>query len=131
MKDVIYKPLTLWDEPRDPHAAALIYRPSDPFAVELNMPRVNRDAVSVLFDRGLLIDGLAEPVGEGDVRIAPGDADGWISLTVPVDGERVEFYGARKVIDAFLDATLRRVPSGGELAPAAEDLDRWLAGALS
>lgn len=116
MKNMIYKPFTLQDaDRREPHAAAVIYRPSDPFAVELVMPRVNHDAVSVLFGRALLLDGLEDAAGDGVVRIAPHDADGWISLTVPVDGQQVEFYASRKALEGFVNTTFRLVRLGREV----------------
>ncbi|WP_091079291.1 SsgA family sporulation/cell division regulator [Nonomuraea wenchangensis] len=60
---------------------------------------------------------MAEPVGDGDVRVAPHpDSDDWVRLELPIDGRPAEFYAARSAIDEFVDATCLLVPSGREAA---------------
>lgn len=147
------RPLILWNAARhgdQPHAAAIVFRRDNPFAVEIILPLHDPDtvtndqlrvhpgarddeiSVAIPFSRALLIDGMEEPAGEGDVRVAPHIVDsGYISLTLPLTVGGVEFYTERGPLEAFTDETLRMVPLGGEIAIADAELDRWLAGVIA
>jgi hypothetical protein len=112
-------------------SAWLSFRKADPFAVELEIS-VDGDEVSFVFARELLIDGLAELVGEpGFVQIGPHDLDAYITFTLPVASARREFYAERFVIDFFVDMTCRKVPLSEQRRVAAAELNRWLAGVTS
>jgi hypothetical protein len=141
--------ILLWDASRhgiEPNRCTLTFRRDDPFAVDLVFPvrdttkvtndqlRVHPDsrddAISVVitFSRTLVIDGMEAPAGHGTVRIEPHIVDrDYITITLPLTVEGVEFYTERRALEAFVDATCRMVPLGGELAPAGRELDRWLA----
>ncbi|MER7361976.1 SsgA family sporulation/cell division regulator [Nonomuraea wenchangensis] len=127
----IHRPITLWSPARSappvPFAASAVYTPDDPFAVEFAVPsRDGGEPHSVLFARGLLIDGVAEPAGDGDVHVAPHpDSDEWVRLELPIDGRPAEFYAERSAVDEFVDATCLLVPSGREAAEL--DLDGMIA----
>ncbi|MEV0826388.1 SsgA family sporulation/cell division regulator [Nonomuraea rubra] len=153
MRTIIRRRLTLWNAAAhgdQPHAATIIYRRDNPFAVEIILPlhdpdtvtndRLcvhpgNRDdeiAVLIPFSRALLIDGMEEPAGEGDVRVEPHIVDsGYIALTLPLTREGTEFYTERGPLEAFADETLRMLPLGDEIPIADAALDRWLDGVFA
>lgn len=54
----------------DSLVAALVYDPADPFAVTLAF-RTDTQQVTWTFGRDLLIEGLYEPTGDGDMHIWP------------------------------------------------------------
>lgn len=131
MTAFVHRTVTLWTlsptgEPR-PYAATATFYPDDPFAVELAVPfRRGREPKSVLFARELLIDGLAEPAGEGDVRVAPHpDMDGWVLIELPIECRQVEFWAEQAPLNEFVDATLLLLPSSRELTQL--DLDGLIA----
>lgn len=149
MRTIIRRRVTLWNAAAhgdQPHDATLIYRRDHPFAVELILPlrdpgavtndRLlvhpgNRDEISVFipFSRALLIDGLEVPSGEGAVRVEPHIVDtAYVSVTLPLTCDGVEFYTERAPLEAFVYDTLRMLPTGAEIPIADAALDRWLAG---
>ncbi|MFI7126036.1 SsgA family sporulation/cell division regulator [Nonomuraea sp. NPDC050153] len=149
MNMTLRRPLILWAVTRDgdqPHAASIIFRRDDPFAVEIVLPLHDVDAVTndqlrvdpdsrddaisvvITFSRALLIDGLEAPAGEGQVRVEPHIVDSdYITIRLPLTADGVAFCTERAPLEAFVDATYRMVPLGGEKRLAAKELDRWLA----
>jgi len=149
MKGRLERRLLLWDASRhgiEPYRCTLVFRRDDPFAVDLVFPvrditkvtndelRVHPDSrddaisVVVTFSRALLIDGLEAPAGVGEVRVEPHIVDrDYITITLPLTADGVEFYTERRSVEAFVDATCRMVPLGREPAMAGGELDRWLA----
>ncbi|WP_219471281.1 SsgA family sporulation/cell division regulator [Nonomuraea rhizosphaerae] len=122
----------LWDaaDPDDkPYAAMLGYRADDPFAVTLLMPSHDSDDVTeIVFARELLIDGLEQPTGAGEVRVEPHIVDrDYITLTCA--GRQL--FTERVVLERFVAATCALVPSGSECARVNRDLERWLAEAIA
>jgi len=115
--------------------ATLRYEPSDPYAVHVvfaGAEGVDDDefVVSWCFGRQLLVDGLTEPAGIGDVRIWP-----WSGQTGPVvalalsspDGQAL-FEVPRPVLERFLERTFDEVPAGTEAGQL--DLDAVVAALL-
>lgn len=99
-----------------PMVAELRYDPSDPYAVEMAFLKGGVEVVWV-FARDLLIRGLSEPVGHGDVQVFPSiDDDGRavveIALRAPT-GEALVEGRVRDVLE-FLAQTLRAVWPGTE-----------------
>ena len=99
-----------------PVEAELRYDPADPYAVAMAF-LVSGRAVVWVFGRDLLMQGVSEPVGDGDVQVLPSiDADGraqvLISLTAPTGQALVEVR-ARDVLD-FLALTAQAVWPGTE-----------------
>jgi hypothetical protein len=153
MRKILNRPLLLWNAARHsdkPYAATIVYRRDDPFAVEIILPlhdldtvtnddlRVHPgsrdDEISVLipFSRALLVDGLEAPAGEGVVRVAPHEDDSdYIVVTLPLTAAGVAFYVERAALEAFVDATFRLVPLGGEVRLVDRDLGRWLSGVFA
>ena len=104
--------------------AVLGYDPADPWAVEVRFGRPV-ETVRWLIGRDLLLDGLTDPVGEGDVQLSPsideyGRAAVVIDLSSP-HGRLVSQLSTRD-LGAFLARTLAVVPEGTESI----DLDRMV-----
>ena len=104
----------------------LRYDRQDPFAVQIVFPsEVSLDGheVAWVFSRELLEDGLHTPVGQGDVRIRPGDpARTVIELRAPEGMAVIEFDTAG--LRCFLRGAYELVPCGEEHLGL--DLDRGL-----
>ena len=105
--------------------ALFSYDPGDPFAATLTLKASPRD-VRWTFARDLLIDGLFEPAGEGDVVVFPfldpetGSAVTVLELRSP-DGTFMAQV-AQQALQAFVRAMLDSVPLGAESDLV--DLDR-------
>ncbi|WP_031171844.1 SsgA family sporulation/cell division regulator [Streptosporangium roseum] len=110
--------LTLWaaDRPDYPLAAVLTYSADDPYAVRLAFVQGSRETVAYVFARGLLADGLYDPVGEGDVMVGPHeDHEPYLVITLrPEDGYPFALYVVRSQIEAFVDRAYRLVAMGRE-----------------
>jgi hypothetical protein len=112
----VFKALTLWpvDRREQPVATTLFYEAGDPYAVQLLFPQ-SEGVLPWVFGRALLIDGLEEAAGQGDVRIAPHEADGWLVITLlPEEHVPLAFYASRTVVEQFVDATYKVVHLGRE-----------------
>ena len=98
--------------------ADLVFDPADPYAVTMVF-RTGVQEVRWTFGRELLLDGLYEPTGDGDVHVWPclssnGSAVVIIELCSP-DGELLVQAGSRHV-NQFVNAMLASVPDGQESA---------------
>ena len=101
-----------------PLETELSYDPADPLAVSATFSTV-AGRVRWTFGRDLLIEGLVEPVGDGDVHVWPCvDNDGnsvvIIELCSP-DGEAL-VQGRTAEITAFVERMTRSVAQGAEAA---------------
>ncbi|GAA2134201.1 SsgA family sporulation/cell division regulator [Kitasatospora kazusensis] len=108
----------------------LEYDPLDPYAVRCTFHLPGDTPVAWVFARELLLDGISNPAGEGDVRIHPvgGElSDVRIRLCSP-EGGAVLRAPAPPLI-AFLARTDRLVPMGQEIVSG--ELDAQLADILS
>lgn len=95
---------------------ALTFDVADPYAVSLKLQHGEQSVVWT-FARELLVGGLHEPTGDGDVHIWPclsahGSSVVMIELSSP-DGELLVEASSRDVSE-FLDAAARLVPIGSE-----------------
>jgi sporulation and cell division protein SsgA len=92
------------------------YSAYDPFAVSLAV-RTRQDRwVEWLIGRELVITGLDEPAGEGDVRMRPLTVQGYDIVEIEIrshDGRAV-LEVDRDLLRSFVDATLEMVPVGAE-----------------
>ncbi len=104
-----------------PHGPApvegeLRYDPADPYAVSLVFFLSRREVVWV-FARDLLMRGVHEPVGEGDVTVQPSlGADNRAVVALELfspEGRALVQAPAREVLD-FLQQTALSVPPGAE-----------------
>ncbi|HYO41344.1 MAG TPA: SsgA family sporulation/cell division regulator [Nocardioidaceae bacterium] len=110
-----------------PIEAELHYDPSDPYAVTAVF-LTGDSPVRWTFGRDLLLEGIAEPAGDGDVHVWPCmDADGrpvvLMELCSP-DGEAL-IQARTEQLAAFLDRVTAAVPPGSE--PRLLDIDSALA----
>jgi len=93
----------------------LCYKSTDPFAVRIAF-RVDDTTVDWVFARTLLIGGLLEPVGGGDVVVAPshhGNED-TVQITLKAHHEYAVLEAPARMIAAFLKQTCQAVPIGAE-----------------
>ena len=98
--------------------ADLVFDPADPFAVTMVF-RTGVQEVRWTFGRDLLVEGLYEPTGDGDVHVWPclssnGSAVVIVELCSP-DGELLVQAGSRAV-NGFVTKMLAAVPDGQEAA---------------
>ncbi|MGX1882407.1 SsgA family sporulation/cell division regulator [Streptomyces sp. NPDC055287] len=96
----------------------LRYTTRDPYAVRMTFHLPGDEPVTWAFGRELLLDGLSEPCGEGDVRIGPTDPNELVDVHIrlQVAGDRALFRASAAPLVAFLDRTDRLVPLGQECA---------------
>ena len=100
-----------------PVDAVLGYDSADPFAVSVTFRVSAEEQVRWVFARDLLVDGLDNPSGQGDVMIWPDaiDADVIVlSLTTP-QGHAL-FKARRWILRDFVEQSLATVPAGTESA---------------
>ncbi len=105
--------------------AALSYDPSDPWAVRLDFGRPG-DTVQWVVGRDLLLEGVTDPAGEGDVMVWP-SIDEYCRAVVVLEfcsphGRLVTQVSTRE-LNRFLARTVALVPRGAE----AIDLDELVA----
>lgn len=107
--------LVVAGESATPVPVDLQYSAGDPFAVHATFHTAG-EAVSWVFARELLSDGLRAPAGEGDVRVWPSRRYGadvvLLSLSSP-DGQALLEAHADEMAE-FLQRTYTAVPAGAE-----------------
>lgn len=94
----------------------LSYRSHDPYAVHVGFHIHSEAPVHWTFARELLVQGLTEPCGEGDVRVWPTRVGArevvCMALSSPHGDALVEVSST--VLTAWLEQTLHAVPAGAE-----------------
>ncbi|MEU6677148.1 SsgA family sporulation/cell division regulator [Streptomyces sp. NPDC046853] len=113
----------------------LRYEAGDPYAVRFTFHLPGDAPVTWAFGRELLVDGMGEACGEGDVHIAPTDPEllDEVHIRLQVGADQALFRVGIPPLLAFLDRTDKLVPLGQERALADfethldEALDRILA----
>lgn len=112
-----------------PVVAGLRYDACDPWAVRVAFRTggVGDGVVEWMFARQLLTDGMAGPVGEGDVRVWPSGAgrERVVELAMASPSGSALFEIDRDGLLEFLQATYLAVPTGVE--DEAVDLDAEIA----
>jgi hypothetical protein len=101
------------------HASAavwLAYRMADPYAVALTIRQGPGAGTTWLFGRELLTHGLDQPVGDGDVVVAPGPNPARDALLVGVRNETADAVVelSRRSLARFLRRTYGLIPVGRE-----------------
>ncbi|POX58932.1 SsgA family sporulation/cell division regulator [Streptomyces sp. Ru62] len=122
---------------RCPVLAHLSYDADDPFAVSAVFAHDGRVLACWRLDRQMLADGLAGPVGVGDVRMRPEATGPWHELRLEFlgdtrpDGGRhhAVVFAWAPAIAAFLRETHQIVPPGRERIPVDELLAEILSAA--
>ena len=94
----------------------LSWSPHLPMAVTLELPETPYGDLTILwrFARDLLADGMAGPVGEGDVRVAPGPAPDLLTVTLRSPEGRASIHLDRYQVATLLFLTYRLAPRGRE-----------------
>ncbi|MEU5833379.1 SsgA family sporulation/cell division regulator [Streptomyces diacarni] len=96
--------------------ARLSYRTDDPIAVHVAFHIHSETPVHWTFARQLLVEGVAEPCGDGDVRVWPTSVAGrkvvCMALSSPHGDALLE--APSPVLTAWLERTLHAVPVGDE-----------------
>ena len=115
--------------PSLPVVASLGYDVADPWAVRVAFYTggPGDGVVEWMFARQLLTDGVAGPVGEGDIRVWPAmhGADRVINLAMASPSGAALFELDRDALVRFLQQTYQAVPTGQEADVV--DLDAELA----
>lgn len=96
--------------------ASFGYDPSDPYAVWLTF-RAKSGDVRWAVSRALLLRGLADPAGEGDIRLWPSidqDARAVVVMDFRSPGGRLVAQVNSQDLHAFLNRTQAAVPLGTE-----------------
>ncbi|MBO8193041.1 SsgA family sporulation/cell division regulator [Streptomyces oryzae] len=97
--------------------ARLSYRTDDPYAVHMTFHIHSETPVHWTFARELLVEGLAQPCGDGDVRVWPTCVAGrevlCMALSSPNGDALLE--APSSVVAAWLERTMRAVAPGSEL----------------
>ncbi|MFI7240451.1 SsgA family sporulation/cell division regulator [Streptomyces qinglanensis] len=110
--------------------ARLSYRTDDPYAVHMTFHIHSDTPVRWTFARELLVEGVAQPCGDGDVRVWPtsvADRDVLcLALSSPNGDALLE--APSQVVADWLERVLRAVPPGSE--SEALGLDEQLTGLL-
>lgn len=89
------------------YRAALTYRASDPFTVELAFDDPDRGETVVLVDRAHLKAGLTRRAGDSVVQVQPHTLDDWLVISViTMHGQR-RFYADAVPVRRFLNDTDR------------------------
>ena len=101
------------------------YDTTEPYALTVAFATDRGRWVEWVFARDLLIDGLTEPAGDGDFRVAPDTDPDLVILEIIAPSGSAAFTLEREDVAAFLDRTLELVPAGTESAHF--DVDRLLA----
>jgi hypothetical protein len=119
--------------PSLPVLADLAYAAADPWAVRVAFQTGGEGPEGVvewLFARQLLSDGVARPMGEGDVRVWPSvnGTEPVVHLGMSSPSGSALFEMARDDVVEFLQQTYVAVPTGSE--GLVIDLDRELNGLL-
>ncbi|MER0446979.1 SsgA family sporulation/cell division regulator [Streptomyces sp. Edi4] len=96
----------------------LTYEATDPYAVRMTFHLPGDAPVTWTFGRELLLDGINEPAGDGDVRIEPSEPDELcdVHIKLQVGADRALFRAGVAPLVAFLDRTDKLVPLGQEWA---------------
>jgi hypothetical protein len=103
------------------------YQAADPYAVGFSV-RIEQDHwVEWLVARDLVVAALSEPVGDGDIRLTPKDAQGYRIVEIEIrstDGRAV-LEVDHDLLHRFVHATISVVPLGQESSRF--DLDEEIA----
>jgi hypothetical protein len=101
------------------------YDSTEPYALTVAFATERGRWIEWVFARDLLLDGLSEPSGEGDFRIAPDTDPDLLVLEIHAPSGSAAFAIDRYDTEDFLARTLDLVPTGTESTHF--DIDRLLA----
>jgi hypothetical protein len=106
----------LLNDSTTPVLSRMSFHADEPFAVTVAFRTERGRWIEWTFARDLLVVGLLEPTGIGDVRVRPDLSEDEAMLTLEI--ESPDGYAAfeleREDVQSFVDATLDLVPLGSE-----------------
>lgn len=108
--------------------AELAYDAEDPFAVTMTF-RTRSGDVPWVFHRELLLNGMSNPAGDGDVRISPSiDIDGRAVTMIELQSNTGSFVAQARTPEVyeFVTGTLNLVPLGAEVIDVDAMIDTLL-----
>ncbi|HEX6471795.1 MAG TPA: SsgA family sporulation/cell division regulator [Streptosporangiaceae bacterium] len=108
--------LVVPDRTTVPLLATVEYAADDPYALRVAFHVGNDEPVEWIFARELLTIGMGRLVGDGDVQVWPGDADGHRSINIGLSspfGDAL-FEAPFAPLADFLRRTFQIVPAGRE-----------------
>ncbi|MDT8910223.1 SsgA family sporulation/cell division regulator [Amycolatopsis sp. PS_44_ISF1] len=106
----------LLNESTTPVLSRLSYHADEPFAVTVAFRTERGRWIEWTFARDLLVTGLDEPSGLGDVRVRPDLSEDEAMLTLEIESPDgyASFELEREDVRNFLDSSYELVPLGGE-----------------
>ena len=106
----------LLNESTTPVLSRLSYHAEEPFAVTVAFRTERGRWIEWTFARDLLVTGMTEPSGLGDVRIRPdlSEDDELLTLEIESPDGYASFELEREDVRTFLDASCELVPLGEE-----------------
>lgn len=114
MTAAVTEMILISDPALPPVHAEFRFRSDDPFAVELALSIDQSPAITWVFGRDLLIEGVQGPAGMGDVQVFPVHDGTVIELRSGEQAARLLAH-TPDVAD-FLEGTVELVPAGSESA---------------
>lgn len=106
----------LLNESTTPVLSRLSFHADEPFAVTVAFRTERGRWVEWTFARDLLVTGMTEPAGLGDVRVRPDLSEDEAMLTLEIESPDgyASFELEREDVETFVGATLELVPLGSE-----------------
>jgi len=114
MTGAVTEMILISDPALTPVHAEFRYRSNDPFAVQLLLSIDQSPAITWVFGRELLVEGVRGPAGMGDVQIFPVHDGTVIELRSGEQSARLLSH-TPDLLD-FLDHSIELVPTGSESA---------------
>ncbi|WP_340686688.1 SsgA family sporulation/cell division regulator [Amycolatopsis coloradensis] len=99
-----------------PVLSRLSFHAGEPFAVTVSFRTERGRWVEWTFARELLVTGLTDPAGLGDVRVRPDLSEDEALLTLEIESPDgyASFELEREDVESFLESTYELVPLGSE-----------------
>ncbi|MFD5243495.1 SsgA family sporulation/cell division regulator [Amycolatopsis sp. NPDC058340] len=99
-----------------PVLSRLSFHAGEPFAVTVSFRTERGRWVEWTFARELLVTGLTDPAGLGDVRVRPDLSEDEAMLTLEIESPDgyASFELEREDVETFLESTYELVPLGSE-----------------
>lgn len=106
----------LLNDSTTPVLSRMSFHANEPFAVTVAFRTERGRWIEWTFARDLLVTGLTEPAGIGDVRVRPdlSEDDELLTLEIESPDGYAAFELEREDIESFVQATLDLVPLGSE-----------------
>jgi hypothetical protein len=106
----------LFNDSITPVFSRISFHVDEPFAVKVAFRTERGRWIEWTFARDLLVTGLTEPSGLGDVRVRPDLSEDEAMLTLEIESPDgyASFQLERDDVQSFIDSTFELVPLGAE-----------------